>query len=33
LKQSYRIGEGHSPVNHFHNVRLVEPDAVVLRRS
>lgn len=33
LKASYRIGEGHSPVNHFHNVRMIEPERLITRRS
>lgn len=33
LKHSYRIGEGHSPVNHFHNVRLFAPESLVSKRS
>ncbi len=33
LKASYRIGDGHSPVNHFHNVRINEPDVLTIRRS
>jgi hydroxymethylpyrimidine/phosphomethylpyrimidine kinase len=33
LKASYRIGDGHSPVNHFHNVRISEPDVLTIRRS
>ncbi|MEA2596253.1 MAG: hydroxymethylpyrimidine/phosphomethylpyrimidine kinase [Thermomicrobiales bacterium] len=28
LRSSYRIGSGHSPVNHFHSVRLVEDSFV-----
>lgn len=28
LKASYSIGSGHSPVNHFHGVRAVEPSLV-----
>ena len=28
LQSSYRIGEGHSPVNHFHAVRTVESSLV-----
>ncbi len=30
LRASYRIGDGHSPVNHFHNVRIVEPSTTTL---
>lgn len=32
LKASYRIGAGHSPVNHFHNVRITEPASLAIRR-
>ena len=28
LRASYPIGDGHSPVNHFHNVRVAEPSAI-----
>jgi hydroxymethylpyrimidine/phosphomethylpyrimidine kinase len=28
LRSSYRVGEGHSPVNHFHAVRVVESSLV-----
>jgi hydroxymethylpyrimidine/phosphomethylpyrimidine kinase len=33
LKSSYSIGHGHSPVNHFYNVRIAEPLSLVTRRS
>lgn len=33
LRASYKIGAGHSPVNHFYNVRILEPQALVTRRS
>jgi len=33
LKASYRIGDGHSPVNHFHNVLINEPETFAIRRS
>jgi len=29
LKESYAIGAGHSPVNHFHNVPLLATDTVI----
>lgn len=33
LRSSYSIGDGHSPVNHFHNVEIAEPGAMISRRS
>jgi hydroxymethylpyrimidine/phosphomethylpyrimidine kinase len=33
LRESYRIGAGHSPVNHFYNVRISEPQTLITRRS
>ena len=33
LKSSYVIGDGHSPVNHFHNVRITEPGSLITRWS
>jgi hydroxymethylpyrimidine/phosphomethylpyrimidine kinase len=33
LTSSYVIGGGHSPVNHFHNVRISETGSLITRRS
>jgi hydroxymethylpyrimidine/phosphomethylpyrimidine kinase len=33
LAASYPIGDGHSPVNHFHNMRRAEPSGQLIRRS
>lgn len=33
LETSFRIGDGHSPVNHFHNISRIEPSGELIRRS
>jgi hydroxymethylpyrimidine/phosphomethylpyrimidine kinase len=33
LRESYAIGAGHSPVNHFFNVERSEPGTLIIRRS
>jgi hydroxymethylpyrimidine/phosphomethylpyrimidine kinase len=33
LRAGYAIGAGHSPVNHFYNIRIDEPTSLVTRRS
>jgi len=32
LRAAYRIGDGHSPVNHFHNVHAAAPTAALVHR-